>query len=963
MRPESMHPGHRLGWRAIAAMTLLPLVAVAMLLGVGRGSERRAVQAAVVNLDKAVTIDGQVVPLGRQLAAEIVARDEEGISWTLADAEDGRAGLAEGRYAAVVTIPEEFSEAATSFSENKAVIARHATVQVTVSANSAVNDAALAREVAGIATDTINATVTKSYLENVYVGFNTLGEQFTQVVDGVSTLDDGAAALSGGVSDAATGAEELTTGLDTLAGKGDELSSGAGKLSDGASQLSDGAGALAEGADTLADGTGDLADGSRQLADGASSLASGSDDLAAGSRQLSDGASSLASGVNQFDQGVQQLNEKAPKLTEGVTALTTGAEAVLGAVPDYTAGAGAAVDGVGQLRDGLVVLDDGLKGKLDADAMAKLQTLMDELVPALKEARGAFTVYFPDRDPATVTYEELAADVQRLDERLTALEATVDAVAEGSAPTPPEVEELAKRIISEWQCPVTDPDQCQQLGQIYAQGVIDGMGKGIRYGAGIVRDELRRKDPRTGMTPLESVRALSGLALRIAKPALGIRDLLGKDLPDGADPLDVLQALPTTIQTAVTELVDGVGKLRSGADELATKAAPLKENGPALSEGATTLLEGIRTLGTETAALPAGTQALANGSSRLNEGASSLARGAGDLADGAGTLASGAGKLSNGVSTAADGAAALSAGADRLSSGAGELAAGAKELSGGASSLADGTVQYVDGVSQAGRGAAQLGQGLIRLSDGATALAAGVDRLHTELSGAASELPTFSDSDIDTLAGVVASPIERTGGLAAPAMVPITALLAVAALWLGALLAYAFAAPVPSDLVTSSRTSATLWLRTLGVPTLIGAGQGLVIGLVAGMVLQLPLGRTLGAAALLGLVGASFVLVNHALAGWLGNLGRGVSALLLVLTVGLGLTSAVPGLLTQVAAWSPLHNGLLLVRTWLSHGSGLVGLGGGALLFAAIALACSYLAIAARRRLTADQFRARQVEA
>ena len=104
-------------------------------------------------------------------------------------------------------------------------------------------------------------------------------------------------------------------------------------------------------------------------------------------------------------------------------------------------------------------------------------------------------------------------------------------------------------------------------------------------------------------------------------------------------------------------------------------------------------------------------------------------------------------------------------------------------------------------------------------------------------------------------------------------------------------------------------------------------------------------------------LGASFALANHALAGWLGNVGRGISALLLVVTVGLGLSSAV-GWLSPVGAVSPLHNGFKLVRTHMADGAGEVGLASVAVLMAVLALVFSVGAIATKRRLTAAQFRA-----
>lgn len=1003
MRPESMHPGHRLSRRAVAVLALVPLIAVAMLLGVVSGNGK-AVHAAVVNLDEPVTIRDRTVPLGRQLAAEILAREGENITWTLADEADAKAGLGDGRYSAVVTIPKEFSEAATSYSSNDAEAAKQAQVQVTVSKNSSVGDAALAQEIATMAKHTLNATLTKTYLDNVYVGFNTVGEQFKQVIDGVKQLDDGGAKLSEGVGQATTGSGQLAQGLGILAGRGGDLTTGANKLADGAGQLSTGAGTLADGAGQLGNGAGQLADGGSTLANGAGQLATGAHGAADGASQLQTGAGTLANGAGtlsegagklatgagtlngglaEFDKGIQQLNDKAPKLAKGVDDLATGSEKVLGAIPGYTDGAGAAVDGIGKLRDGLVQLDDSLKGKLDPKSIKQLQGSLDELVPALKEARAALKAYFPDRDPATVKYEELEAAAGSLDKQLTQVENTVDKLADGTAEPSPEVQAVVKKIIADWKCPVTDPATCEQLGKAYAQGVADGVGKGIQYGAGQVRERLATKDPRTGQTPFEAARAFAKLGLKIAKPAIDIRDLFTSKTPAGTDPLDALQKLPTTIGEQVGGLSEAVGKLRSGADELATKAEPLKKNGPALSEGATKLLDGVKTLNAEVAALPGGTKKLADASTKLVGGASELSTGAGALADGAGQLSGGASRLSTGAGSLAEGAGQLATGADRLATGAGSLADGAGQLSTGANrlsgganrlsdgasqlatgagTLADGTGQYVDGIGQAAEGATTLNDGLIQLGDGASKLAGGVGTLHDELAAGYDKLPTYSETDRDTLSTVVASPIQQDNQLSRPAMVPIASLLAVAALWLGAVLAYVFAAPVPSDLVTNGRPSPALWARTLGLPLALGAGQGAVIGLAASWVLGAPAGRTLGAIGLLVLLGGSFVLINHALSAWLGNIGRGIAVLLLVLTVGLGLTSTVPGWGAAIAGFSPLHNGLQLIRTWLAQGSGMVAIGSAALLFGVIAIVLSYAAIATKRRLSPDQFRSRIAE-
>ncbi|MFD0867384.1 hypothetical protein ACFQ06_16440, partial [Tessaracoccus lubricantis] len=302
-------------------------------------------------------------------------------------------------------------------------------------------------------------------------------------------------------------------------------------------------------------------------------------------------------------------------------------------------------------------------------------------------------------------------------------------------------------------------------------------------------------------------------------------------------------------------------------------------------------------------------------------------------------------------------------GARGLADGASGLADGVSQLDSGAGQLQDGTETYVSGVGQytqgvrsAAEGADALSDGLGQLASGAGDLSEGISTFESELSKGAEELPTYSEEDRQQLSTVVASPVAQADELTSPAKVASTSLLIVAALWLGALGAFIVWRPVPRDVVTSRAASVLLWARTLWLPAAVVVGVGLVLGVVGAAVLGLGLGASALLVLLMMLLGGSFALANHALAGWLGNVGRAVSALLLVVTVGLGLSSTL-GWLSPIGAVSPLQNGLELVRTHMADGTGEVGLASVALLLAVIALLFSVTAISAKRRLTAAQFR------
>ena len=130
--------------------------------------------------------------------------------------ENAKAGLTSGTYAAMVVIPKNFSAAATSFSKD-ADQAEQATIQVTTSPVAGVADATLGRVVASEAATMLNQTLTESYLKQIYIGFNDLGDQFVTLADGSGQLADGAEKLSDGIGSAADGTKQLYTGTSKLA--------------------------------------------------------------------------------------------------------------------------------------------------------------------------------------------------------------------------------------------------------------------------------------------------------------------------------------------------------------------------------------------------------------------------------------------------------------------------------------------------------------------------------------------------------------------------------------------------------------------------------------------------------------------------------------------------------------------------------------------------------------------------
>ncbi|WP_235493459.1 YhgE/Pip family protein [Leifsonia sp. Leaf336] len=282
-----MRSDKRVTWLTIVGLVLVPLVIGGLLVwALWNPTERLGdVKAAVVNLDQPVTVNGQVVPLGRQMAAGLLGAKNDNFTWVLTDQKDADAGIADGSYVAVVTIPKNFSKAATSTAGTDGA-AKQATIDVRTSQKSKLVDPAISQAVTTTATGVLNKQLTTTYLENVYVGFNTLHDQLAK---------------------AATGAHSLSSGLTQLASGTHQLADGAGQLSSGATALSSGLGRLSDGASGLSSGLGTLSTNMTAYANGASQGAASAQALPAGAAQLASGTAGVRDGVAATVAGLGTL--------------------------------------------------------------------------------------------------------------------------------------------------------------------------------------------------------------------------------------------------------------------------------------------------------------------------------------------------------------------------------------------------------------------------------------------------------------------------------------------------------------------------------------------------------------------------------------------------------------------------------------------------------------------------------
>lgn len=378
------------------------------------------VPVAVVNLDQAVTVDGNTVAAGDDLVETM--KEDPIFGWVFTDADDAADGLLEGRYYLTITIPADFSADLASGADSTP---QQAQVQIRRNDANGYVIGIMASTVQAELHQQINSAATQAYFESVYGDLDELR-------DGLQQADDGAHQLEDGLAEAAPGAAELASGLSDAVDGAAELSDGAARVADGTQQVADIVDPLAEEivprlpdvADGAADVTDAVASVTGLVAGGGDTLSTRTDevdaalaafleehpeladdpafaDLQEATGAVADRTAEVATALDQVNEDSQALNDDAQALVTAVPDLQQRILDGQAQIDELNSGAHQVADGAARLSTNLVDARDGSQELSDgiADAASGASDLSDGLdqlvaaVPALdpdqREANAA----------------------------------------------------------------------------------------------------------------------------------------------------------------------------------------------------------------------------------------------------------------------------------------------------------------------------------------------------------------------------------------------------------------------------------------------------------------------------------------------------------------------------------------------------------------------------------------------
>ena len=178
------------------------------------------VPVALVNSD-----EGEA---GQQVVDELLAQSP--MDFHLISAEEAREGVDNGTYYMAMEIPKDFTAAATSVRDENP---HQAKINVTLNETNGFIPTMLGNVASGQVAEAVSSTVGAEVVEQLFVGFNTVGEGMDKAADGASQLDAGAKKAEDGAGQLGAGAGKLDSGMQEFNSKLQELPPAARQLDDG----------------------------------------------------------------------------------------------------------------------------------------------------------------------------------------------------------------------------------------------------------------------------------------------------------------------------------------------------------------------------------------------------------------------------------------------------------------------------------------------------------------------------------------------------------------------------------------------------------------------------------------------------------------------------------------------------------------------------------------------------------
>ena len=582
---------------------------------------------AVVNQDKAASLDGKTLKMGNEVVSEL--KKDKSLDYHFVSEKKADDGIKSGKYYMKITLPEHFSSAAASLMTDhpEKVKVNYQTTSGHNYISSKMSESAMTK-----LQSKVSENITKSYTSAIF-------DKLSDLKKGMKTAADGSKKLTDGTSSALTGSKTLSNGLKTL-------SSSSLTFTDGAKTLNVGLGTYTDGVAQAADGGKQLSTGINSAADGSKQLASGVNESVAGSKKLTDAATQFSAGAGTLASGTQELADKSKDLASGIST-----------VSQSTAAVKDLADGSQKLNKGLNDLAQGTT--LSQTEKANIQQVQQGLATLQEQLKNNQV------DPnlaQTVTNElknlQATLPTNLITDQVTATGAAVAGTQAFQSLSAEQQGEILKAV-----------QDSANTGKVPAD--VSAMSDSLTT----LGNQLNRLVPL--VSSLGQLPALAEAITSLSSGMSNVNSILTTQINPGMTQLNSdlnqfntqFSAGAAQLTTGFNQFAAGVNQANSGAQELANKSKELQNGSQQLTNGLGQLQTGSNSLTSGLTRLQTGGTSLVSGLTQLQDNSSALNSGANQLASGSQQIASGSQKLSDGSNSLTGGLDTLNKGTNQLSTG------------------------------------------------------------------------------------------------------------------------------------------------------------------------------------------------------------------------------------------------------------------------------------------------------
>lgn len=215
----------------------------------------------------------------------------------------------------------------------------------------------------------------------------------------------------------------------------------------------------------------------------------------------------------------------------------------------------------------------------------------------------------------------------------------------------------------------------------------------------------------------------------------------------------IVQIINLAAYGKLGELKDG---LASGASQLSSGGSQLSAGAAKISSGASQVSSGVGDVQSGASQVQSGAEQVQQGSSAVNDGANEVKQGSSSIKESANELERGSEQIQSQVdpSTLPSPMKEYVEGNVKLANGSGELAKGSSQLADGSVKLAESSSKVANGASDVAGGANQVADGSVKLAEGSLSLAAGAQMLSSSASQALYTAAASLSSSANSLSSV-----------------------------------------------------------------------------------------------------------------------------------------------------------------------------------------------------------------